>query len=334
MEWRSVSRSWRRRRCAISFRIASTAVRAPLALLTIVCFASTLINPYGLSYWEIIGPTNNYVLSSIVEWWPVWREPAVRVDRLLALGFLFGIAVASWMRSPRRRWSQFAWLVGPAAALLSARRHMWLLSLVSLVVIAAHADCLAPLMLWEAIGGARKGALGRTGARPDSGSVPAASSGSSGGVLVAAWVGLLLLASWLSADWASPPPRPDRARGFLRDEHTGGRVLNFYEGSSYLQWRLAGNPPLFIDLLNAYPDQVMLDLKDFVLFTPRGRALLDEMGIDWVILTSSVPNIPDLPMVQFLMRSRDWAVVYRDEAAIIWVRRTPETEPLWRAVPR
>jgi hypothetical protein len=306
-----------------------------LAGLTIICGASTLINPFGVSYWEILRPTNNEVFASIVEWWPVWRAPAVAVDRLLAVGLLFAAAVATWVRSPRRRWSQLAWLIGTGAALLSARRHMWLLSLVSLTVLAAHADSLAPQKWWEVIHRAlMKPAPEPTGARSDSGKDSAPVSAERGIVPVALWVGLLLLVSWMSPDWAPPAARPDQAARFLQEKHTGGRVLNFYEGSSYLQWRLTGNPPLFIDLLNAYPDQVMLDLREFVLFTPRGRVLLDEMQIDWVILTASVPNIPELPLVQFLMRSRDWAVVYRDEAAIIWVRRTAATEPVWRTAPK
>jgi hypothetical protein len=281
-----------------------------LALLTVACAAATLMNPFGLSYWEILAPTSTDIFPNIVEWRPVWREPVVRFDRLLALGLLFGLAVASWARGPRRRWAELAWLLGTAAALLTARRHMWLMSLVSLMVIAAHADCSLPRAWGAALGGG-----GRNG--------PVPGQLDRGFGLVAAWVGVLLLASWLSADWAPPPARPDRAAEFLRD-HAGGRVLNFYEGSSYLQWRLTGNPPLFIDLLNAYPDQVMLDLKEFVLFTPRARRLLDEMQIDRVILTSSV-TVPmgDLGLVQFLMRSPDWAVVYRDDAAIIWARRAP-----------
>ena len=133
-------------------------------------------------------------------------------------------------------------------------------------------------------------------------------------------------------DQTSPPPQPDQATRFLQDKYTGGHVLNFYEGSSYLQWRFAGHPPLFIDLLNAYPDQVMLDYKELIFFSPRGRELLDAMQIDWVILTASVRTPPgNLPLIQFLIRSPNWAKVYQDDAAVIWVRRTGATESLWRA---
>jgi len=326
-----------------------------LAALALVCTAGTLVNPYGLAYWTVLAPQSSYVFSNIVEWMPVWKPPLVEGDRLAALGLLIVMALVSWVRSPRRRWSQLAWLIGTAAAFLTARRHMWVLSLVCLTVIAVHADALDPKKLWEMVGralgrgpgGPPTAAAGREkrpAARTDRQRTrhpqpvaphgPAVTPASRGVVLIALWIGLLLFRSWNSTDWNAPAPRPDRAAQFLSEKHTGGHVLNYYEGSSYLQWRLAGHPPLFIDLLNAYPDQVMLDYKDFALFTPRGKELLDELRIDWVLLTASVPApLQTLPLVQFLMRSPHWVVVYRDDAAIIWVRRVPETEPVWNARP-
>jgi hypothetical protein len=198
--------------------------------------------------------------------------------------------------------------VGSTAALLTARRHVWLLSLVCLTVIAAHADYLIPQLLrdrtgrvLERLGPGRAGAVGK--------------------VLVGAWVAVLLVDSFFSPDW-DPPPRPDDAARALQRAHTGGRVLNCYEGSSYLQWRLAGHPPLYVDLLNAYPDRVTIDLQELVFFTPRGRALLDELRIEWVVLTASIRvPLPYLPLARFLTQSPEWAVVYSDDAATVWARR-------------
>jgi hypothetical protein len=286
-----------------------------LALLTLACAAATLVNPYGPGYWQALRPVGGTMFHSVAEWRPFWQVPAHPTEKVVALGLLAGAALVAWLRSARRRWSQLAWLLGTAAAFLTARRHAGTLVLVSLTVIAAHADALDPRALWQA----RRGA-GDT--RPGRGAWLAFAA-------VTAWV--LLLMTPAAADWLDPPSAPDGAVGFIRDNRLDGRLLNDYETSGYLEWRLAGRPPLFIDLLNAYPDQLMRDWDEMVLFTPRAKALLDERDVGCVVLSANIPvPLPRLPLVQFLLHSPAWALVYHGEDAAVWVRRTAEYEYLWR----
>jgi hypothetical protein len=298
-----------------------------LALLAVGCAAATLLNPYGLAYWNVLRTTGGYTFAHIVEWLPPWTAPAAGAGWYVRFVLLVAVAVTGWARGPRRRWAELAWVVGTACATLSARRHVYLLCLVSLIVAAAHADALAPRAPGGALGRLfRRGRPARPGA--DALSAAPAPGGWRGPMLVGAVVGGLLLASWISPDWVAPPP-PDGAADFLREHHTGGRVFNLYDGSSYLQWRLVGHPPLFIDLLNAYPDRVMIDHDDIVGCSPRGRALLDELRIDWVVFTAdlSVP-MTNRPLYHFLTRHPGWRVVYRDDAAVVWARRTAATDAL------
>ncbi len=107
-----------------------------------------------------------------------------------------------------------------------------------------------------------------------------------------------------------------------------------YESSSYLQWRMAGNPPLFIDMMNVYPDSVSDDFDAIAAVTPRGKSLLARGDIGWVLLTAlRPPGAPSLtPLANYLDQAVGWLRVYHGSDGVLWVRRTPENEDRFREV--
>ena len=302
------------------------AVRARvLALLAVLAPVAICINPYGLAYWQTYRPvTDSTFAASILEWRPIWMEPQLPQEMWIALGVLVPLAVAAWALNPLRRWSQLGWLVALGVMFVIARRNVWPFTLTALMVLAANADAINPAALWRRI------TLWR-GRREVP--VPAALRWPVRlGVLV--WLGLQCV---LVIDGLRPwlPLYPAKLEGgivrFLSENPIEGRVFNDYENSSYLQWRLAGRPPLYIDLLNAYPDRVMRDHKEMTRATERGRVLLDEQQIGVVVLTTNRAGSSSLvPLASYLDEHADWVRVYADGDGVIWVRRSPQYEHLWR----
>ncbi len=117
---------------------------------------------------------------------------------------------------------------------------------------------------------------------------------------------------------------------FTRKHGLDGHMFNEVENSRYLEWGLGGHPSLFIDADGAYPSDVARDYLDMVKATPRGRQLLVERNIGFVILTIS--RLADSPgaLARFLDNDEQWKRVYAGWDGIIWVRRTEQYAHVWQ----
>jgi hypothetical protein len=297
------------------------------AALALLAPAAVCLNPYGPAYWLALVPVGSDRFAEIIEWFPVWRGPPVPEPVLLAAVGVPALALAAWALNPERRWAQLGWLVMFAAMFALARRNVWPLTLAGLVVLAVNARSLDPEALW-----ARAARL----VRRRSGGVPPPPVVLRWTlrvvvlifVVLHAWPAYMMLRPWRNY-------APNRLDGgivrFVADHRLEGRVFNDYENSSYLQWRFAGCPALYIDLLNAYPDGVMADYRAIATLTDRGRELLDEQGIEVVILTTNRRGAVSLArLANHLDAHPGWARVYAGADGCVWVRRTPAFERVWR----
>jgi hypothetical protein len=295
-----------------------------LALVALLAPLAVCVNPYGPAYWKALRPVAGFTFANIREWTPLWRLNPFPEEAVTALGLILALAVAAWASKPRRRWSHLAWLAAMAGLFVGAQRNVWPLTVTGLTVLAADGAALAPGRLWARLGG-RSGPGGEPAPPP----------------AVARWVVRVGLVAWLlmqiklrtDALQDSQVVRPEHLDAgvlrFLDEHHLTGRLFNDYENSSYLQWRLAGDPPLFIDLLNAYPDRVARDYLEIRDVTPRGRELLDERGIDLVVLTVARPGPSLGPLANHLDQDRHWRRVYAETDGVVWVRRSPRYRHLW-----
>jgi hypothetical protein len=293
-----------------------------LAVAGALSAAGLLLNPYGVRYWEAYRGTTGVVFTGIREWMPIWQTPTERPEVVIAAAALTLLAVVSWLANPDRRWAHLAWLVLLGACYLRARRFVWLLNLTSLAVLAANVAVL-DLQRW------RRGRRGKPTAEP-TGTLS---------WLGRAVVGVVLLVAVVMAVNDIPTPReeirfaPAGVADFILERRIPGRIFNDYENSSYFQWRFGGRPPLFIDLLNVYSEEVQRDYDAILEVNPRGVAALDERQIGCVILTTIRPHgVTSLkPLADFLDRSSNWIKVHGDGEGSVWVRRTREYEYLWRS---
>lgn len=297
-----------------------------LALVAALAPLTVLVNPYGFSYWQAFRPVASAdFATSITEWAPAWKAPLLPSEMFVMLAVLLPPTVAAWAMNPQRRWSHLAWLVLVGVLFLTARRNVWPFALTSLVVLAANASSIDPVSLWRRL-------TGRQG-HPDDVPFPARVRWAVRvGVLI--WVAMecALVADQLRPWQSLVPTRLDGgAVRFLKDNPIEGRLFNDYENSGYLEWRLGGNPPLFIDLLNAYPDRVMREYAEMAGATERGRLLFEQHGIAAVVLTTNRGGSPSLSgLARALDSSPRWVRIYAGNDGVVWVRRTAEYEHLWR----
>jgi hypothetical protein len=294
-----------------------------LVLLALLAPMAVCVNPYGFAYWRGLQPIGSYPFAHILEWLPIWRYPPLPTEMQILAAVLVLLAAGAWLVNPQRRWAHLGWMLLTGALFVQARRNIWPFSLTCLMVSAANAQA---LNLWAIR--RRKG--GGNDADPL--------------LVVMRWSFRLALLAWIALDctprilaWrAWQPLQPMRLEQgvvrFFQQHEPQGRVFNDYENSSYLQWRLAGQPSLYIDLLNAYPDGVMRDYQDLVRATERGRHLLDEQQIEWVVLTTNrgVSSGDSLAVLaNYLDATPQWVRVYVGRDGVIWVRRTPQHEQVW-----
>jgi hypothetical protein len=128
-----------------------------------------------------------------------------------------------------------------------------------------------------------------------------------------------LAASFFTFRYADvEPPRsaaPRDAIEYVKRAQISGRVLNDYDFGGYL---IFSGIPTFIDgRTELYGDAFLRKYFDIInSVDPQGAfRLLDEYGIDWVILK------PAVPLAKALQGSEIWSNVYSDDTSTIYVRR-------------
>jgi hypothetical protein len=295
-----------------------------LAALVPLATVATMLNPYGPAYWLHLRQVQSVTFVYIEEWLPVWRVGPNYEDCLMAGSGLLVLTLAAWTLNPARRWAHLGWVVALGGLLSGAVRHTWLMAVVCLIVLATNAARLDPEYLW--------GVFDRRVGRP-AGPPPGYLRWLIRAALVVWLCGQLFVRwSWTQAPNELVPNRlSDGLVRFVQEHDLGGRVFNDYENSGYLQWRFGGEPALFIDLLNAYPDEVYQHYAEVVQASPRGLAVLEEKQIEWVVLTTNRPGHSLSRLANHLDAAPGWMRIYADNDGVIWVRRNRESERRWRA---
>jgi hypothetical protein len=280
-----------------------------LAATSVVAVAALLVNPYGVGYVEAFRAVNSATFAGIREWQPFWATPAMPLEITGGTFALVAVALVAWRANPARRWAHLAWLLFMTACFLRYSRFVSMLNLTSLAVLAANAGAIE-VEQWRRWGSNRMLWLVRAA--------------------VMVWLAVALfepLSRWWEVAAQGQDAVPAGVAGFLEEHQVPPRIFNDYENSSYLHWRLGGDPPLFIDLLNAYPDQVTLDYREIVGVTPKGKRLLDERDIGCVVLTRRSEGASLDPLKDYLQDSPHWTLVYRGKDGYVWVRRNSEAKP-------
>lgn len=298
-----------------------------LLVLAVTCFAVTLLNPYGAELWQALRSVKSETFKVIDEWKPPWVSRSLPPEYMVGEAVLVLAALFAWWNGSQRRWAQLAWLLFASASFGSARRNLWVLAIVCLAILATNATALESERWWRWWRARTQKSDSSLASQP----VPVA-------LRNVACIGALTclltaIAQATPRDWwkftAVSRTAPVQLVRFFRASKLQGRVFNDYEYSSYWQWAFGGRPPLFIDLLNAYPDSLMSDYFAVCDRTARGRAILGRVEI--VMLRPSRSHEAVHRLQGFLdTRPKDWACVYRHHDGTIWVRRNAKFRRVWK----
>lgn len=279
-----------------------------LALLWVACAVATLGTPYGWRYYQAFNAENRAVLALIREWFPLWRPPFLTLLPVIGYLLLLAGALRSWKATPHRHLVYVLWLLAASVLFFSARRHNWTFCLVCLTVMAAHAPRLEPQTLWRAVFKRDANVAVRRGA-------------SLLGSVALAW--LFATSNPLRLLWQPPvAPLPDGLVTSLLQVPPNARVFNDYETAGYLEWRLGGNPPLYIDLLNAYPAELINEQMSVLDVTAHGQDVLAARDFNVVVLRAPNTNGESWPTLAYALdRDARWKRIYTGPDGAVWLRR-------------
>jgi hypothetical protein len=294
----ATGRGWRR-----AARLAAIAVAAALA---------TLATPYGIGTWNAVGHAlgNPYTRAVVDDWQPLLASVAREWngDRLraifdlapLALGAALATAYAATLRASPRDAVDDAGLVAIAAATvaaaLAAVRNAPIAELAIAVPLAHHAG----LAVWRAAPNA--GAAQRR---------PSAANQLTFGALALL---LLLTTGFFSARLGARERYPAGATAFMASRGLHGNVLNYFAWGEYLIWHAEPESKVFVDgrYDTVYPARVV---RDYLAFNfGESAALLDRYPHDFVLIP------PELDARRLMDARRDWMLIYRDDAAVLYAR--------------
>ncbi|MEO6906504.1 MAG: hypothetical protein ABI210_01310, partial [Abditibacteriaceae bacterium] len=283
--------------------------------------AGVFVNPYGWHYWEALKPVASITFKYIDEWKPFWKIPMLETPVIVSSFLCFGVGIIAWVGSGRRRLEHLCWLLAAFALFLIARRNTWLLAEMMIAVVACNPKVFVTANIWISWQKItrRKQQIAERPLKLQA---------------VARWgVCICLFIAVLEAQsddfWQGQfvnPKVPAQAAQYLKALPTGQHIFNDYEGSSYLEWKLGGKPPLFIDLLNAYHPQIMEDYIKTIDGGDVAAKLLKKWRVNYVVL----PQIQDDQYIGrlfiWISIQPKWEIVYNQPDGVIW-KYNPNAKP-------
>lgn len=284
----------------------------PLLLALAACAFAALLNPYGVGAYKVLflhAREAGAAGAGAIEEWRSLRlgeYPVYWVLLLASFGFLFRDLRQG--QGEARFWAPLVLGMG----LFSSRQ----------VRYPVYFALLASPYLFRRLGEARSAWTGRACAAAGAG--------------LALWCA----APALRRDFRSPVPwprLPERACAFLDRERPPGALYNDCALGGFVTWRLGGRLPVFCDGrylfhgMQAAAASALRDPKNF-------QALLDARGVQTALLrhagrsVSTDPEgrsleVPRSPWTFLFPRER-WALVHWDDAALVFVRRSPAASGL------
>ena len=291
----------------------------PLALVCTLCVF--LFNPWGFGYAKTWGGLDTPLFHAVNEWKPFWENP--RLPAILWGGHIlfWCVALVLWIANPKRRWACLIWLLIVGAAFLQARRQMWLASIFVLLSIVYNSELLTGPVLWRAWSAWTKNEIGIK--------LDPIWSGA-GKIAAILAIGFFIGQSYFQ--YFSPQPTnatfPTQMSRYLLTKAPPGRIFNDYEYSAALEWLLHDKRKLYVDLINAYPPQLLFEYLQIAGGTPKGLRLLDRRKFDIVALRPRSATEGMNNLANHLSASSDWRREYDGKDGSIWVRIKRFNAPL------
>lgn len=126
---------------------------------------------------------------------------------------------------------------------------------------------------------------------------------------------------------------PAHAADFLAPLDLKGNMFNGYSFGGYLMWRLYPGKRIFIDGRGLNPGvQEEYDLVTSGSSNP-GRSwedILRKYDISYIVMPPLAARGEMFPIIEKLLDSNDWLLIYRDQLALIFLRNSEQNRPVIR----
>ena len=275
------------------------------------CVAMFPCNPYGLGLIQSLRQVNSLTFAAIDEWKPFWAVPHLEYSGVAAAFILFFAAAGVWFANPQRRWTYGIWLLFIGAAFLQARRQLWMLMIICLAVAAVNSAILEKVS--QRFAATRQRQFQK--------------------IILGIMLVNFLVGPFYDFLRGGPyeSDLPIALCDYIDRYNPPGRVFNGFNNAAYLAWHFGETRPLYADHLQAYSDDLTRNYMEITSATKQGQRLLDEQKIGYILLHNPRDLAPWPRLALYLFNSPDWELVFYDNNAVMWVRKTPDYAAL-RAV--
>ena len=314
---------------------ATARLRQSWPWLAATC-AATLLNPWGWGAFQVVLRQESAMSTHsqlIMEWAPIpmnWAHLKIGLNPtdpdefyVLLLVTVGAIAFALW----RRQFGAALLLAGAAYFPLEHMRLTALFSIMAVVVGGAILSHVRPILQAKIENLRVRQAMVLAAALPlvalavvRSANIVTNRTYLSGTNLVTFGSGL----SW----WF-----PERAAAFVERERLPGQIFSSYSEGAYLAFRLGPQYQDYIDS-RAVPfgkDMMVRSsrLKASLPDSPEWKQEAERYGINTIVVSiGRFDALQFFPVMKKFCESDSWSPIYLDEVSVVFLRRTPETEPI------
>lgn len=277
----------------------------PLALVTAASFLAAALNPNGVKLW--VYPFLTLGSRAMQTFIQEWQAPDFRQAVFWPFAALLVLGVGSVLLSGTRpSWTEALLFGGTAVAGLTSSRNIPIFAIVAAPIVARH-------LLLAAEGTAVYPLVSGTA------TLPAATRLQAGLNWLLLGLALLGAALWtvqtVSQNKAAIVQRyPVTAVDYLIEQGMAeAQGYNSYNWGGYLIWR---GLPVFVDgRADVYGDTFLFEYRRAFDGTDRWRQPLESYDVDYILIER------DSALVAKLAQAAEWAQVYTDDLATIFVRR-------------
>jgi len=285
---------------------------AGLGAITIGATGATLLTPYGIGTWIVVGHAlnNPYTRVAVADWQPLFRfladsdsrSAGILLYNALPLGLMVALPVAVAISRDFTDLPMLAVSAVMCAAAIVAMRN------VPFAIIAIA----SPLARHGAIASSR---FGLSAASGEASEAPRANLMTQLLLVLAAFA-LLVETGLFSNRLTAREKYPAGAIAFMRSHDLHGNILDNFLWGEYLIWHMSPGSEVFIDgrYDTVYPQDV---LRAFMLFhfdQPGADAILARWPHGYVMLS------PDDLANRVIARHPEWKLIYRDHDTLLYAR--------------
>jgi len=287
-----------------------------LLVVIIISLAVVVINPYTWRMW--LYPFQTVGIGALRDFIQEWQSPDFHLPMAQPFILMLLLVLAALARAGRRAdWTDLTLVALWTGWSLFAGRNISVFGLVVTPILARYAD-LAWTRQWQTWGYTRPPFSSfETQPSRTSSFISYVNWGLLTLIIVAALVKIsipLLPQTNLQVEQAS---EPYHAVQFMQRQRPPGPIFNNYNWGGYLIFKLWPEYPVYIDgRTDLYDDAFIRRYIDVMVANNGWQQTLDEDGINLVFIET------DSTLAKFLRQDPAWTEIYRDEMAVIFVRKT------------